>query len=594
MVQPMAVVWRWVAMAGRSRRWKTRSLVAGLFGIGCSGGERPPTSVEPPVATVEIQPPSATTIFGEQALLTRLKAVVKDASGRELTDRVVAWTSSDPTRVTVIADGPSAALHPVALGTAMITATVEGKSGQSAVRVRLPDGLFAWPDTSRIPVSATRPLALRPSAGYHVAGNRYPVSSWESSDPSVATVGSDGLVTAVGVGHATITGRADDRAFTAEVFTFRYPTPLRFASVSSDGEHTCALTTDGVAYCWGQNGAGQLANDEIMDRCATYRTVAGHLSKVDKFRCSEAPVPVSTNLRFASISAAGGTTCAVTASGAAYCWGRNGATGTGVGDPVVRTPTPVAGGITFRRVSVGGAAACGVSMQDVAYCWGDNFFGALGNGSRLSSPTPVQVAGNLSWRSVIAGGTSCGVTTADVAYCWGSNWRGQAGSPPSDQICGGTTCFTTPVRVVSDQTFSRVEAGTGFTCGLVTDGRVYCWGEQRGPVQTMTHVPTLVPGELRFVSLHARGGPCGVTADGATYCWNDLRTVDGQYETPVRRIPQFPLRALSLSGALSGTHCGIDLNAILYCWDAFIASNPFWSSFAWSVFSPTPVRVHGQ
>jgi alpha-tubulin suppressor-like RCC1 family protein len=40
---------------------------------------------------------------------------------------------------------------------------------------------------------------------------------------------------------------------------------LRFRSISAGNNHTCAVTSDGAAYCWGQNDAGQLgdASDKV-------------------------------------------------------------------------------------------------------------------------------------------------------------------------------------------------------------------------------------------------------------------------------------------------------------------------------------------
>src|SRR5947208_2621990 len=74
-------------------------------------------------------------------------------------------------------------------------------------------------------------------------------------------------------------------------------------TVSAGATHTCALTTLGVAYCWGANDRGQ-----VGDRSTTDRPNA---------------VIVEGGLTFVSLSAGGSHTCGLTAAGTAYCWGGN-------------------------------------------------------------------------------------------------------------------------------------------------------------------------------------------------------------------------------------------------------------------------------
>ncbi|MQA89708.1 MAG: hypothetical protein GEU90_05670 [Gemmatimonas sp.] len=86
------------------------------------------------------------------------------------------------------------------------------------------------------------------------------------------------------------------------------PTPisttLQFASVSAGGLHSCGLTVDGQAMCWGYNRSGALGDGTGLDRSS--------------------PVSVLTHgLPLRSVSAGLHHTCAVTADGRPACWGYN-------------------------------------------------------------------------------------------------------------------------------------------------------------------------------------------------------------------------------------------------------------------------------
>lgn len=37
-------------------------------------------------------------------------------------------------------------------------------------------------------------------------------------------------------------------------------------------------------------------------------------------------------------------------------------------------------------------------------------------------------------------------------------------------------CSTTPLRVVTELRFERIDAGQGHTCALAAQGQAYCWG----------------------------------------------------------------------------------------------------------------------
>lgn len=290
---------------------------------------------------------------------------------------------------------------------------------------------------------------------------------------------------------------------------------LIFAALSagSDSGHTCGLTVDGAAYCWGRNDYGQLGNVSVTG--------------------STTPVPVSGGLTFSAVTAGWNHSCGVTTSGAAYCWGSNGGgelgNGTNNGGP---TPVAVSGGLTFAALSAGNFLTCGVTTSATAYCWG--VAGRLGNGLRVSSSVPVAVAGGLTFAGLSAASHTCAVTRSGTAYCWGWNSDGQLGDGSTDSSSGYERLA--PVQVEGGLTFATVTTGFWFTCGLNTAKAAYCWGTDSigqlgigsttGPQQCYTvacsTTPVAVSGAYGFVAVSGGNGhACGLTPDGVIYCWGE-------------------------------------------------------------------------
>jgi alpha-tubulin suppressor-like RCC1 family protein len=249
---------------------------------------------------------------------------------------------------------------------------------------------------------------------------------------------------------------------------------------------------------------------------------------------SAVPVAVSAGgLTFVAISAGEGFTCALTGSGAAYCWGSNVYGQLGVGSAsgpeycsgyaCSRVPVPVSGGLTFNDLSAGASHTCGVTTSGAAYCWGDDQYGQLGIGSTSSSAAPVAVsAAGLTFASVSASGVySCGLTSTGGAYCWGYNGGGQLGN-------GSTSPSSVPVAVSGGLTFTEVGTGAGHTCGRDATGAAYCWGGNdygqlgSGSQNPNSLVPVAVNGGLVFSGVDVGDShTCGVAAGGIAYCWGD-------------------------------------------------------------------------
>ena len=166
----------------------------------------------------------------------RLSARPLGTGGQTMGGRVVRYESSapsiadvDPASGLVTAHGP---------GVARITATCEGVSASTELRVRLAPvaSISVTPETRALHPQWTVVLtvALSDAAGRPLLGRQV---EFTSSNPNVASVGASGLVTAGGVGTATITvtseGRTDTVLITvtpAEVFAISISPDVRAIS----------------------------------------------------------------------------------------------------------------------------------------------------------------------------------------------------------------------------------------------------------------------------------------------------------------------------------------------------------------------------
>lgn len=356
------------------------------------------------------------------------------------------------------------------------------------------------------------------------------------------------------LGNGTIEGPELCGGLACSTRPVRVAGGLAFRQVSAGGRfHSCGVTTDDVAYCWGTNAFGQLGEGTGND--------------------SPRPVRVAGGLRFREVVAGVLHSCGVTTEHVAYCWGHNQAGELGNGDVnEVGRPARVARGLAFRQLSAGEQLTCGLTTEGAAYCWGENTVGQLGIGAADGpescftgdntvpcSTRPARVVRGLRFTGISVGiAHVCGVTTDHLGYCWGWNSGGQLGQRTrgeSEFCLEELSCSTRPVRVTGRLSLAAVDAGATHTCGLTTAGEAYCWGTNVSgelgsgspsglepcPIgRYCSPRPLAVLGGFSFRSLGAGGGhSCGATAGGVAYCWgrNDEGQV-GDGTTDRRRRPR--------------------------------------------------------
>ncbi|PKN44522.1 MAG: hypothetical protein CVU59_11425 [Deltaproteobacteria bacterium HGW-Deltaproteobacteria-17] len=201
--------------------------------------------------------------------------------------------------------------------------------------------------------------------------------------------------------------------------------------IACGNAHSCVAKSDGSAWCWGNNGFGQLGDGTTTQRL-TPTQVSGMTSGVSQ------------------IATGSSHTCLAKFDGSVWCWGGNWGGQLGDGTTSNRSiPVPVSGLVSETFNVVGGYNySCAIKTDGSAWCWGWNSLGQLGDGTTIQRLVPTQVKGMTSGVSKIAAGANnggsphtCAVKTDGTAWCWGNNSSGQLGD-------GTTTNRYSPTQVL--------------------------------------------------------------------------------------------------------------------------------------------------
>lgn len=275
-------------------------------------------------------------------------------------------------------------------------------------------------------------------------------------------------------------------------------------ALAAGSQHTCAIHSGGQVSCWGRGAEGQL----------------GHGVGVSMER---SPVAVSGVSDVVALAAGGSHTCALTSSGELWCWGSNGEGQFGDGTLTSRNrPTRIQSlEESVTHVTAGSGSTCAITASRKAYCWGRNHYYQLGNGTNQQRNLPTRVLGLEDNVLSIALGNlhGCAATTAGVR-CWGFNAYGEVGD-------NSTQTRTSAVPVVgTDDQDTTVVLGSTHSCVKSTTGGLKCWGRgdagalgtgqqsNRRTAISITHPPV--------TQLSAGGSnTCAVTAGGIAKCWGN-------------------------------------------------------------------------
>lgn len=193
-------------------------------------------------------------------------------------------------------------------------------------------------------------------------------------------------------------------------------------AISAGTYHTCAVTwatspgTASKAWCWGENGNGQLGDFTSVDR-KTPVMVTG--------------MPASgSGTSLVGISVGDVHSCAYDLT-FMYCWGTNSQGQLGYpGNSYLAKQVVGIGGV--HSIDVGALHSCSVDWDGTVECWGSNTQGQLADSSTVNKSVPTVATLSARAKAVSAGNKhTCVLTFSGTVYCAGWNASGQIGNNSS-------------------------------------------------------------------------------------------------------------------------------------------------------------------
>ena len=274
--------------------------------------------------------------------------------------------------------------------------------------------------------------------------------------------------------------------------------------------------------------------------------------------------------------------CGVTLEGRGYCWGRNTGGQLGIGLYAAHgewVPVAVAGEHAWSTIEAGLSVACGLDTDSAAWCWGQPWHGQLGNGTagyNEAVTTPVPVSGGHRFQKISAGYEHvCALDLEGAAWCWGNNTYGQLGNDTTRVVMGEGT----PVAVVGGLRFKEISATRDFTCAITVGDDLYCWGDNEvgqlgdgngAPGLIVPH-PVPVAGGLKWKAVAVDNShACALTTGGRAYCWGEdqlgeLGTGTGGTSSNVP-VPVASALTFAHVGVGALHSCAITGGGTAYCW----------------------------
>jgi len=176
-------------------------------------------------------------------------------------------------------------------------------------------------------------------------------------------------------------------------------------------------------------------------------------------------------------------------------------------------------------ISAAADHTCAVSMDGAVSCWGETWVDSKTTDdgtvklTSASVPTPSAVLGLAGVTAISSAlGYTCALLADATVQCWGSGERGTLGN-------GSSVSSVIPVAVTALSGVTAISVADEHACALLQNGHLACWGSngsgQLGDgTQTSAATPVAVVGIENASAVSAGDGfTCALLADHTVRCW---------------------------------------------------------------------------
>ena len=300
-------------------------------------------------------------------------------------------------------------------------------------------------------------------------------------------------------GKVTFSYRANDGTLNSlnstEVELHIVPRTPSIVQLSSNYEHSCALFENKKIKCWGRNTYGQLG--------------LGHTHHIGDNESVASQDFVNVGANVLQVSTGFNHTCALLENKKVKCWGNGGGGRLGPehNNNSVSNPLSIDAldlGFPVKQIASGNDFNCALGESGQVKCWGNNSFGQLGYGHHEHlGDSPEEVPSRIPFVNIGAAvkklslgwGYTCALLEDKTLKCWGRNSFGQLGLGHTQNIGDNEHPFTVEALSLG-QDILDVDVNNHHACALLADKNVKCWGHNGSGQLGLGHQSPIGDNEL--------------------------------------------------------------------------------------------------